>query len=148
MRNQPGDLDEARELLETLERLTEHSDLAEAHRRHHTSAALYYDCVGDARRCLTHARRVRTRDDPTAQFSDVFGTVLEARWIEAVALGRLGRARESKRAAERTLAILMRLARRVGSDADQRAFLETSPLHRTIRAQRLDTRPGWSWLAA
>jgi tetratricopeptide (TPR) repeat protein len=149
MRNQPGDLDEARELLANLERHVEHGDLAETHRRFHTSSAMYCDFIGDTRRMLVHARRVRSvREDPSAQFADVFGTLLESRWIEAIALARLGRNAQARRAGERTLATLTRLARRVGDARDQRAFLEASPLHRTICAQRLDTPLGWSWLPA
>lgn len=110
---------------------------------------MYYDAIGDPRRMLSHTRRVRTvREDPSAQFADVFGTLLESRWIEALALERLGRKTQARRAAERTLATLKRLARHVGDESGERAFLEASPLHRTICAQRLDTPRGWSWLPA
>jgi hypothetical protein len=146
MRGAPGDADEAEEMLASLERLTEVGDLAETHRRYHTSRAMHLDRVGDPRRALVHARRARTsREDPSAQFSDVFGTVLEARWIEALLLERTGRHAAARRAAQRTSSILTRLARHVGSPADQEVFLEASPLHRAIRGGRLDTPLGWSW---
>jgi tetratricopeptide (TPR) repeat protein len=148
MRNAPGDVDEAAELLVALERLTEIGDLAETHRRYHTSRAMHFDRIGDPRRALVHARRARTsREDPSAQFSDVFGTVLEARWIEALMLARTGRPAAATRAAQRTASILLRLSRHVGNENDQRVFLEASPLHRAIRAGRLDTPLGWSWFS-
>ena len=146
MRDEPGDRDEARELLGQLETLSEQGDLAETHWRYHTAAAMFLDREGEPAKAVQHARRAASkRIDPTTQFSDVFGTVLEARWLEAILLARASKPAAAERAARRAHGILMRLSRHVGSAGDQQVFLEQSPLHRAIIARRLDTPPGWSW---
>jgi hypothetical protein len=72
---------------------------------------------------------------------------LEAQWIEALALSRMGRLAPAKRAAVRARQDLIRLSKQTGDEAAGKLFLEANPLHRAILDERFDTRPGWTWLS-
>jgi eukaryotic-like serine/threonine-protein kinase len=146
MRDHSGDLEEARRVLDAFEALVEPADSAEARVRYHTAAAAYFDRTGEHPRALEHVRRAKSTRSLSLEFMDVFGSVLEARWQEAILSARLGRRRAAERAAERTRLGLLKLARWAGGEREQRRYLEASPLCRCILAQRLDTPPGWSWL--
>lgn len=146
MRGTPEDLVEAQRVVAELEVLHQASDLAETRTRYYTASAMLRDRLGDADAALTHARRaLEVGEERRQHFSDPFGTVQEAEWMEAILLARLGRMAAAKRAAQRARQELLKTAKHAGDKASVQVFLETSPLHRAILAGRLDTPPGWSW---
>ena len=148
MRDRPGDLDEAGRVLEVMGKLHEASDLAETKCRYLVGSAVLLDRVGDREKALSQVRRaLEVEVEQRQHFSDPFGTVLEAQWIEAILLGRLERITPSRRAAMRTRQELLRYAKQAGDENSAKVFLESNPLHRAIVSGRLDTRPGWTWFA-
>ncbi len=147
MRNRPGDLEEARRMLDELHANQGESDLAEPRCRYFTAQAVLSDCDGNPEAGLVSARTALGLSQFPAQFNDVFGTVLEARWIEAILLGRLGRDKAARRAAEKTKRELIARSKRIGDEATARLFLEGHALHRAILGARFDTPRGWTWFS-
>jgi tetratricopeptide (TPR) repeat protein len=146
MRGRPGDMEEAGGLSVTLEELHRESGLAETRTRYLTASAMLLDYRGEHEAALSVVRGgLDVGDDRGPAFSDPFGTLLEARWMEAVLLARLGRRAAAKRAAERARRDLMKTARLLGDESNVRVYLEQNPLHRAIVSGRLDTPPGFSW---
>ncbi len=146
MRGAPDDLEEAEALLAQFDELQGRSEYAESRRRHLSTRAMVLDAGGQPDRALDEVRRARRHPrDRRMQYSDLFGTALEVRWMSAVLLCRLGRSLQARRQAERTAAELGQYAKRMGDPAAGRRFIEASPLHRAIEQGRLDTPPGWTW---
>lgn len=149
MRNGPGDLDEAKRVAAELESLHAASDLAETRTRYLTSSAMLEDRQGRPELALSLARRaLEVGEDRRQHFSDPFGTVLEAQWMEALLLGRLGRQAAARRAAQRARRELVKVSKHVGDKAAVQVFFESNPLHRAILAGRLDTPLGYTWFSA
>lgn len=148
LRDGPGDLEQVRERMAELEALHELSDLAETRTRYLTSSAMWLDKAGDAELALSKVRRaLEVRDERRQRFSDPFGTVLEAEWMEAVLLGRLGRHEASKRAARRARKELLKTSKQVGDEAAIAMFFDAHPLHRAILAGKVDTPRGSTWFS-
>ena len=148
MRDRPGDLDEARVHMEDLRGLHERGDLAETRSRFYTASAVVFDRTGRDDAALSAARRaLDIEQERRLRFSDPFGTVLEAQWLEAISLSRLGRDAAAKHAAARARTELVKAAKQVGDESAARIFLQANPLHRAIMRERLDLQRGWTWLA-
>ncbi len=146
MRDRDGDLDEARALLVPFEKLHAGGGLLESGRQFHTAAAMVADRGGQAERMLDHARAARASEEAQRMcFTDVFGTVLEARWIEALAHARVGRTKTAERKARRVQLLLDELVRALGGEGRGASFVEGLPLHRAIRRGDLDLPPGWTY---
>jgi tetratricopeptide (TPR) repeat protein len=116
--------------------------VAQLPRRYHTTRAMWLDVSGDTAGALLEAERAIRATDRKVLFSDVFGTYLEARWIRALLLARLGRRRAAARALEECRSLLGRLAMKLGSPAAARRFVEDHPLHRAIHRGDLSLPPG------
>jgi tetratricopeptide (TPR) repeat protein len=148
MRDRGDDLEEAERTIEQLGALQSSGDLMETRSRFHTTLAVMMDRRGELEAALHSARKALDIDQEQRQrFSDPFGTVLEAQWIEALELSRMGRVAQARRAAGRARQDLLRLAKQTGDEAAGKRFLEANPLHRAILEERFDTRPGWTWLS-
>lgn len=145
MRRGPGDLDVARSELEIFAGVSGVDEVAESRRRHRTTLAIFHDLDGRPEAALAELLRLRSAADEEMHFSDVLATSLESRWLEAILLGRLGREAAARRVANRTKALLQRLAKRVGGDGPRRVYLDAHPLHRAILAGAWDTPPGATW---
>lgn len=146
MRGQDADLEEAGRKLEELEALRRASDLAETESRFLTTSACWLDRISEPEAALARVRRaLGVAQERRQRLSDPFGTLLEAQWMEAILLERLGRKARAERAAERALAELHKVAKQVGSEADAKIFLEESPLHRAILEQNRNTPLGHTW---
>lgn len=146
MRAGPGDLDEAKNVASEIEALHAASDLAETRTRHFTSSAMLLDALMDHEAALAQARRALDVGEERRQhFSDPFGTVMEAQWMEAILLARLGRTTAAKRAAQRARQELLKTSKHTGDKAGVQLYLESNPLHRAIVGGRLDTQPGYTW---
>jgi hypothetical protein len=144
MRGGDGDLQEVEGLFAELDGLRS-TDVAEVERRYHTARAAHYDVLGEPKKALAEARlAVRTADRET-RHSDVFGTLLDARWLSAIMLHRLGRESAADRARATCKRALEKLVQQVGDLEAQRTFLHGHPLHRAIDRGDLDLRPGWLW---
>jgi hypothetical protein len=146
MRNGPGDLDEAKRVAAELDLLHTASDLAETHTRFLTSSAMLFDRQGDAEAALAAVRRaLDVGEERRQRFSDPFGTVLEAQWMEGILLARLGRGAAAKRAGQLARQELVKTSKHVGDKAQTQVFLQVNPLHRAILGGRFDTQPGYTW---
>ncbi len=146
MRGGPGDLEEAGRVANELEALHAASDLAETRTRYFTSSAMFLDRVGDPEAALAQARRaLDVGEERRQQFSDPFGTVLEAQWMEAILLARMRRTSAAKRAAQRARQELLKTSKHAGDKASVATYLEANPLHRAIVGGRLDTPLGYTW---
>ncbi|RLB54731.1 MAG: hypothetical protein DRJ42_08270 [Deltaproteobacteria bacterium] len=144
MRGGAQDLDEAGELLDELDALR-NAELAESERRYHAGRAAWLDARGETEEALAEARLAVILSDRETRFSDVFGTPLDATWLSAIMLSRLGRARAAQRALQVSRKALAKLVAQVGDMSAQRVFLYDHPLHRAIDLGRLDLTPGWTW---
>ncbi|MCC6901185.1 MAG: protein kinase [Polyangiaceae bacterium] len=146
MRDGPGDLAEAEEARARMEALHASSDLAETRTRFLTASALLFDRLGKWEAALALVRgALDVGEDRRQRISDPFCTVLEAQWIEAILLERLGRRGPARRAAELARRELLKTSKHAGDPAAAQIFLEQNPLHRAILAGRLDTAPGYTW---
>jgi tetratricopeptide (TPR) repeat protein len=145
LRDAPGDLDRARRWLADLEETTGDAPARDDERRLLTARAMIRDRSEDTGGALADARAAaRIRASDTA-YEDAFGSSVDARWMVAVLLHRLGRSADAARAAARAEELLVRRARALDDDTDRRRFVEDHPLHRTVAAGRLDQPPGRSW---
>jgi len=134
------------EALRATERLEAHArdrQVAEGLRRYLTTKAMWLDACGHGERALevaTKALRVRDRE---TRYADVFGTLLDARWIQAILVHRVGG--DSEAAREHARERLHELADALPVGA-RRTFLEGHVVHRAILEGELDTPPGCAWV--
>jgi tetratricopeptide (TPR) repeat protein len=145
MRAAPGDLEEASAFEPRFEALSRTFPMPERLRRLHVTAALLADARGDLELAHRAARRAAEQTDARADFSGVFGTFVEARWLAALLHARAGSAAKAARTAAAARRSLERIARRLGDDATRTAFLGGHPVHRAILGGELDTPAGWLW---
>jgi tetratricopeptide (TPR) repeat protein len=145
MRGDAGDLEQTGALLDELDELR-HADIAESSRRLHTARAAVLDARGDTEAALAEARAAVRIADRETRFSDVFGTVLDARWQCAIYQARLGRAQAAARALHTCRKMLAKLVLQVGDLTAQRYFLHGHPLHRAVDKGELDVPRGWLWV--
>jgi len=146
MRSAPGDLEEARVRLRQFDELQGRTQFAESRRRHLSTIAMVLDAEGRTQSALDRVRQALR--DPLSRhlgYSDVFGTTLEVRWMEAVLLQRLGRTAAARRRATQAARALEKSARAIGDDDIASVYVSGSPLHRAIAKLRLDAPPGSSW---
>ncbi len=144
MRGGAGDLEQTTALLAELDALRD-ADIAESGRRYHTARAAVLDARGDTRAALAEARLAVRVSDRETRFSDIFGTLLDARWQCALYLGRLGREQAAKRALGTCRAMLEKLVQQVGDLDHQRHFLHGHPLHSAVDHGIVDIPRGWIW---
>lgn len=145
MRNHEGDIARARHASDVLNANQGESDLAEPRCRYFTSNAVLLDLLGEPEAGIENVRKVFALTTFPAQFNDVFGTLLEAHWIEAILLGRLGQKGAAERAANTAKKELLARSKRLANEEAARLFLDAHPLHRAITSQRMDTPRGWTW---
>ncbi len=146
MRDAPGDRAEAELLQPRLEALHATSDLAETRTRYLTASAMLLDRLGRPEPALELVRgALDVGEDRRQRFSEPFGTALEAQWMEAILLGRLGRSVAARRAALLARRELIKTSKLVGDHPAVQIFFDNNPLHRAILARQLETRPGYTW---
>ena len=146
MRDGPGDLAEAEAARARMEALHASSDLAETRTRFLTASAMLLDRAGRWEAALALVRSaLDVGEERRQRFSDPFCTVLEAQWIEAILLARLGRRGAAKRAAQLARRELLKTSKHAGDHAAAQLFLDHNPLHRAILAGHLETEPGYTW---
>lgn len=144
MRDHGADRDAVGGMLEQMGAIVGETDSPEDLRRHLTTQAMVLDARGEAAAALQMARRATRVKESDTVYEDGFGSLVEATWMTAVFLSRLGREAQSVRAIERTRALLMRRAKMLQGE-DREGFLSRHPLHVAIRRGLVDTKPGTTW---
>ena len=120
------------------------TDSPEDLRRNLTTQAMVLDARGEAAAGLQMARRAtRVKESDTA-YEDGFGSRVEATWMTAVLLTRLGREAQAAHAIQKTTELLMRRAKMLEGE-DREGFLSRHPLHVAIQRGAVDTKPGTTW---
>jgi tetratricopeptide (TPR) repeat protein len=143
MRGGPA-MSEVESLAAELETLTG-TGVAEAERRFHTARAAWLDVTGQTRDAYDAVERAVHAVDRRTLFSDVFGTHLDAAWLRALLLSRLGRRRSAERALGSCRKTLAQLGAKVGGVEAQRAFVLGHPVHRAIDRGDLSLPPGFTF---
>ncbi|MCZ7686335.1 MAG: tetratricopeptide repeat protein [Sandaracinaceae bacterium] len=113
--------------------------------RYAVAEALLWDRRGEHERAEACARHAVSHGLRGAYLFGCLGSRLEAIWVHAVALGRLGRTAEAGEQGSKALLTLTWLGASLDGEAARRRMLDASALHRTIRAARLDVPVGHSW---
>jgi len=148
MRGTDASLLAAEQCVTRMGRLRERLDLPEAERRYHTSCAMLADAREQTTRALSAARLAVRSTDRETQFSDIFGTSLEARWIMAIMNARAGRVKAAEAALRRCRRTLSGLAAKLPDVAAQRDFVLNHPVHLAIDHGDLNPPRGWTWRPA
>lgn len=147
IRAQGDDLEEAERLLEELTETQEDIDSREERRRHLTTSALVLDARGEHEEALRVAREAARIRTPDTVYEDVFGSAVEARWVVAILLDRLGREKARDEAMRKARELLKRRVRALDREEDHARLLE-HPLHRAIEEGRIEQQPGCTWVEA
>lgn len=143
MRGAPDDLSRAEAILESMASYADQAPTEQG--RYAVAKALLWDRRGEHARAEVCARDAVSHGLRGAYLFGCLGSRLEALWVHAVSLGRLGRAAEASELASRALLTLTWLGESLGGEAARRRMMDASALHRTIRAARLDVPVGHSW---
>ncbi|HJL16450.1 MAG TPA: protein kinase [Sandaracinaceae bacterium LLY-WYZ-13_1] len=145
MRDAPGDRARTPRWLDDLEAVVAQSSTPEDQRRLLTARAIARDLAGDPRAALASARRAARLTRSDTVYEDAFGSAVDARWMVAVLLRRMGRHVDAERAAARARALLDRRVRALDDAEHQARLVEAHPLHRAVRAGALAQPPGRTW---
>ena len=143
MRNEGDDRQRARALLDEFRTDTEGLRFEAV--RLYTTEALVADACGAATEAEHLARRAVEDRSAGAYWFGTFGGRIEAQWVHAVTLARLGRRAEADQSASLARLSLTWLAAGLGSPRARRRLLVAHPLHVAILRRTFLVPPGWSW---
>lgn len=144
LRNHESEAEEIAEMLVQMGEIVAETDSPEGERRYLTTQAMVLDFQGETKAALKVARRAARLKRGDTIFEDGFGSRVEAKWMVALLLARLGHRERAERAARAAKELLLKRASVLEGD-DREGFLERHPLHAAIVAQVLTTRPGTTW---
>lgn len=142
MRGLASDLGEVGALLREMEAAVEETSANEDRRRMLTTRAMVLDARGDPAAALEDARRAARLVQPDTTYDDAFGSPVEATWMVATLLARMGRVGAASRAAGEAAERLEERVRALDHEHDRQGFIGRHPLHRTIVARATQTAPG------
>jgi len=125
-----GEVGRAATDLQLMGLLAEHTDRPLDHRRHAVARGRFSEEEGDLEAALAAASEAVALDAPRTVYRDIYGTKLEASWLEVRALEGLGRS--PSRALQRTTRWFDRLSTSFEDQAHGELFRSATPLRCAI----------------